>query len=129
MLLLDDARIVLGASSKTALNQQVMQLEERRYRHARRADLHSGAGDRIQHPRRHYGHYAGCRLDVDHAAGITLFAAANPDTTPKERVPLIMDFHLLPDMGRMTWRLRSAARTTCSRDPMAARSAGRSSPR
>jgi hypothetical protein len=50
LLLLDDSRIVPGASSETAFGQQVMQINQRPYRHARRADLHSGAGDRIQHP-------------------------------------------------------------------------------
>ena len=46
--------------------------------------------------------------------GSALLAAAQPDPTPKKRMPAIMDLHLLPDMGRMTGRLRSAAimRTT-----------------
>jgi hypothetical protein len=83
----------------------------------------AGASDRIQHPRRYYGHHAGRRLDVGNAASITLLAAANPDTTPKERVPPIMDFHLLPDMGRMTERLRSDASRGCSPAPIAAASA------
>jgi hypothetical protein len=47
LLLLDDDRIVPGASSKTALDQQAMQLNQRRYRHARCAERHSGAGGRI----------------------------------------------------------------------------------
>ena len=51
LLLLDDGRIVQGASSETTLDQQVMQLIQRRYRHARRAERHSGAGGGIQHPR------------------------------------------------------------------------------
>ena len=104
MLLLDDFRIVPGASPETAFDQEMVQLNKPGHRHVRRADLHSGASHRIEHPHRYYSHHAGRRLDVGNAARTTLLAVANPDTTPKERVPPIMDLHLLPDMGRMTER-------------------------
>ena len=110
LLLLDDGRIVPGASPETAFDQEMVQLNKPGHRHVRRADLHSGASHRIEHPHRYYSHHAGRRLDVGNAARTTLLAVANPDTTPKERVPPIMDFHLLPDMGRMTERLRRDAR-------------------
>ena len=118
LLPLDDDRIVPGASSETALDQQVMQLNQRRYRDARRAEPHSGAGDGIQHPCRHHNDYTGRYLDVnDLAAGAPLNILAS-NATPIECVPAIMDVDLLPDMGRMTGRLRSAARTGCSPVPM-----------
>ena len=82
-----------------------MQVNQRPYRDARRADLHSGAGDRVQHPSRHNRNHAGCRLDVDDPTGDALLATVLPDTTPVERVPAIMDLDLLPDTGRMTGRL------------------------
>ena len=51
------------------------------------------------------------------------------DPPPIQRVPAVMDLNFLPDMGRMTARLRSTARTPCSPAPTAAPSTGRSSPR
>jgi hypothetical protein len=82
MLLLDDVRIVPGASPETAFNQEVTQLNQPRHRHARRADLHSDASHRIQHPRWDHRNYAGCCLDVDKAASSAMFAVPAPDTTP-----------------------------------------------
>ena len=88
-----------------------MQLDQRRYRHARRAERHPGAGGRIEHPCRHDDDHAGRHLDVnDITAGPPLGILA-PNAAPIERVPAVMDFDFLPDMGRMTARLPSAART------------------
>jgi hypothetical protein len=129
LLLLDDDRIVPGASSETALDQQLMQLSQRGYRDARRAEPHSGAGDGIEHPRRHHDDHAGRYLDVNNlAAGAPLNILAS-NTTPIECVPAIVDLDLLPDMGRMTGRLPSIAKTRCSPARMAAPSTGPSSPR
>ncbi len=105
LLPLDDCRIVPGASSESALDQQAMQLNQRGYRHARRPKPHSSAGDGIEHPCRHHDDYAGCYLDVnDLAAGAPLNILPS-NAAPIECVPAIMDFDLLPDMGRMTGRL------------------------
>ena len=102
LLLLDDGRIVPGASSETALDQQLMQLSQRRYGHARRAERHSGAGGRIEHPCRHHDDHAGRHLDMnDIAAGAPLDILAS-NAPPIERVPSVTDLNFLPDMGRMT---------------------------
>jgi len=105
LLLLDDGQIVQGASSETALDQQLMQLIQRRYRHARRAERHCGAGGGIQDPRRGHDDHAGCRLEVNNGSGSALLATLAPDAATIEGVPAIMDLDLLPDMGRMTARL------------------------
>jgi len=126
MLLLDDVRIVPGASPETAFDQEVTQLNKPRHRHARRADLHSGASHRIQHPRCDHRNHAGCCLDIDEAASDALLAAKAPDATPVKGVPAIMNLDLLPDMGRMTGRLPLAASHGCSPAPIAAASAPRS---
>jgi hypothetical protein len=123
MLLQDDDRIVRGASPGTALSQQVMEIDQRGHRHARRADGHSGAGDRIQHPGRHHDDDAGLRLDVNTRAASAAFAVVPPNPTPMERMPAVMDLDLRPDMGRMTPRLPSAARRGSSLVPTAAASA------
>jgi hypothetical protein len=102
VLLLDDGQIVPGASSETALGQQLMQFGQCRYHDARRAQFHSGAGGAIQHPCRHHDDDAWRHRDVNNfAAGAPLDTLA-PDAASIERVPAIMDLDLLPDMGRMT---------------------------
>ena len=102
LLLLDDGRIVQGASSETALDQQVMQLIERRDRHTRRAERHSGARSGIQNPRRGHDDHAGCRLEENNGSGSALLATLAPDAATIEGVPAIMDLDRLSDMGRMT---------------------------
>ena len=102
-----------------------MQLNQRRYRDARRAERHSCAAGGIKHPCRHHDDDAGRYLDVnDLAAGAPLDILA-PNTAPIERVPAIMDLDLLPDMGRMTGRLLSGAARGCSPVPTVAVSARR----
>jgi len=102
LLSLDDSVVVPGASSEPAFNQQMMKLEQRRYRHTRRADrCHTGAGDRVQHPCGDRREHAGHCLNVNHLPGDALFAVVSPDAVPIERVPPVMNFDFLPDMGRM----------------------------
>jgi hypothetical protein len=124
--LLDDVRIVQGALSEAALDQQAMQLIQRRYRHPRLAERHSGAGERIQDPRRGHNDHPGCRLEVNNRPGLALLAPLAADTATIERVPAIPDLDLLLDMGRMTARLPSGARIVCSPARMAEPATGRS---
>jgi hypothetical protein len=106
LLLLDDGRIVPGASSETALDQQLMQLSQCRQLDARRAERHSGAGGRVEHPCRDHDDYAGRYFDMnDIAAGAPLDILA-AKAAPIECVPAIMELDLLPDMGRITGRLQ-----------------------
>jgi hypothetical protein len=129
LLLLDDGRIVQGASSESALDQEPMQLIQRRYRHARCAEGHSDAGGGIEHPCRHHDDHAGRHLDVNSlAAGAPLNILA-PNAPPIEGVPLVTNFNFLPDMGRMTPRLSSIARMLSSPVTITARRTGPASPR
>jgi len=50
------------------LDQQLMQFTQRRYRHARRAERHSGTGGRIEHPGCHHDDHAGGHFDVNDLA-------------------------------------------------------------
>jgi hypothetical protein len=126
-LLLDDGRIVQAASSETALDQQMMQVNQRRDRHARRADRHPGAAGRIQHPCRHHDDHAGRDLDVNDVTASPPLGILAPNAAPIECVPAVTNFDFLPDMGRMSARLRSAERTGCSPAPTAAAPAPRQS--
>ena len=102
LLLLDDSRIVQEASSETAFDQQVMQLNQCRYCEARRAENHSRADDRIEHPCRHDDDHAGRRLDVNDLAASAPLTILTPNTPPMQRMPPVTNFDFLPDMGRMT---------------------------
>ena len=126
LLPLDDGRIVQGASSESALDQQAMQLNQRRYRDARRAEPHSGAGDGIEHPGRHHDDHAGRYLDVNDLAADAPLNILASNVTPIECVPAIMDLDLLPDMGRMTGRLLSDVGHGYSLVPIAEASGRRS---
>jgi hypothetical protein len=118
--LLEDGRIVRGASSETVLDQQLMQISEGRYRDPRRTDRHAGAGGGIKYPCRHHDDHAGRHLDVSDLATSAPFYILVPNAAPIECVPAIMDLDLVPDMGRMTERLPLPARTTFSPAPMPA---------
>jgi hypothetical protein len=102
LLLLDDGRIVQGVSSETAFDQQLMQLNQGRYRDTRRAKRHSGAGDGIEHPCRHHDDHAGRHLDVNDLAADAPLNILAPNAAPIECVPPVTNFYFLPDMGRMT---------------------------
>ena len=102
MLLLGDVRTAPGASPGTTLDQQLVQVSERRHRHARWAKLHPDAGDRVEHPRRDDRDHAWRRLDVHEATGKTILVVVPPDTPPVQRMPAVVNYDLLPDMGRMT---------------------------
>jgi len=100
-----------------------MQLGQRRYGRLRRPQRHSGAGDRIEHPRGHDDEYAGGRFDVNDLAASAALPILAANTPPIEGVPAVIDFYFLPDMGRMTTRLHSGASRGCSPAPIAAASA------
>jgi hypothetical protein len=102
----------------------MVKFDQRCLRHARNSKIHSGAGGRIQDPRRGHDDHARRRLKVDNGSRYTLLGALAPGTTPIESVPAIMDLNLLPDMGRMAGRSLSTARTRCSPAPIRAASIG-----
>jgi hypothetical protein len=105
LLLLDDSRIDRGASSETAFDKKIAQLDQRAHRHARSANRHASTRDRIQHPGGYRNDDAGRSLNVNTLTAATPLAVLLPDPPPMQRMPTVMDLDLLPDMGRMTGRL------------------------
>jgi hypothetical protein len=81
--------------------QQSLQLDERRQIDVRRADGHSSANHRIEHPTGDRNHDAGRYLNFKKQTRRSLLHAPYGDFATKIGVPPIMDFQLLPDMGRM----------------------------
>ena len=93
----------------------------------RLAQTHSAARDWIEHPRGHHDDVSGIRLDVNQLARGAPLAIVAANSTPVEWMPPILDHNGLPDMGRMTVRLPSAARTTTGAGPTGAPVSRRSS--
>ena len=119
-VLLDDVGIVLGACSQTAFNEQLVQVDQSFDRNAWYADRHASTNDRVQHPRGYQCHYAcGC-LDVDKPSRAALLASADLNTASVQRMPTIVNFNFLSDMGRMAKQLPRAGTPIYSSPPSAA---------
>ena len=68
---------------------------------ARRAQYQLGTRDRIEHPAGNADDDACRSLHLRKLAGCSLLHPPNKNLASKIRVPWIVDFQLLPDMGRM----------------------------
>ena len=68
---------------------------------ARRPELHARANACVEHPLWQYRYDAGFNLDVHHAPAGTLLAVVSSRVAPVKRMPRIVNYNLLPDMGRM----------------------------
>jgi len=105
------------------LDKQLMQFNQGRDRHPRRPQLHPGASGGVEHPGRYDQDVAGSHLNMNNFTDRAPLDVSSSDLAPIQRVPAIMDLNFLPDMGRMTARLPSAAKTICSPAPMPAAAA------
>jgi hypothetical protein len=83
------------------ISKQLMQIPQRRGGDPRFARLHGRAHSRIEHPLRNHPHYTRVGLNVHDATAATLLHVSDLDTATVQRMPTIMDFYFLPDMGRM----------------------------
>src|SRR6476660_6663302 len=97
-----------------------MQFSQGRDRHPRRPQLHPGTSGGIEHPCRDDHDVAGRHLDMNNLAAGAPLDVLSSNPPPIQRMPAVMNLNLLPDMGRMTVRLRSAARIISSPAPMPA---------
>jgi hypothetical protein len=100
--LLDDTRVVQEDSPESLIRQQPIQIRQCRDGDQRGADLHAGARGPIDHPGRDHDRHARPAFDDDHVGAAALLAVNPAQTAPMQRMPAIMDFDLIPDMGRMT---------------------------
>ena len=81
--------------------QQPLQLDERREIDARRAHGHSSANDGIEHPISNRNDHAGRSQDLKKSTRRSLLHPPYADFAAKIGMPPVMDFQLLPDMGRI----------------------------
>ncbi len=65
------------------------------------AEGHSGTDAGIDYPIWQYCYCAGRHLDMDDPAISALLAVLHPQSPTVKRVPTIVNFNFLPDMGRM----------------------------
>ena len=91
-----------GASSKSTLQQHLMQLCKSKDRRAGCAQLHAHTRCSVKHPGSHHHDDARADLYVDNLTSRSLLAVLTAHTAAVQRVPAIEDLDLLPDMGRMT---------------------------
>ena len=101
MILPNDSRIAPGVCGVGGAHQQPLQFNECREIHARRALGHRGANDGIKHPVSNGNNHARRTHDVQKSPRRSLRYAPDDDLAAKIGMPAVMDFQLLPDMGRM----------------------------
>jgi hypothetical protein len=83
-----------------------MNIRKRLKRNVGRTDLHSCTRRRVKHPRRHDNRSTGFSFDDDNVTLGALLAVIAPHRTSVERMPPVVNLYFLPDMGRITPRLR-----------------------
>ncbi len=67
-----------------------------------RPERHNGADPGVEHPLRKCRYDARFDLNVNDASAGALLAIVSSDTSAVEGMPRVVNYNLLPDMGRMT---------------------------
>ena len=101
MILLNDSGIAPGVCGVGGAHQQPPQFNKCREIHARSALGHRGANDGIKHPVSNGNNDARRTQDAQKSTGRSLRYAPDDDLAAKIGMPAVLDFQLLPDMGRM----------------------------
>jgi len=97
----NESFIARRVSGRAGPYQHLLQCQQRRQINARRAHHHRRTRDRIEHPAGNADDDACRSLHLHKLAGRSLLHPPNKNLASKIRVPWIVDFQLLPDMGRM----------------------------
>ena len=101
MILPNDFGIASGVCGVGGVHQQPLQFNKCCEIHAWRALGHRGANDRIKHPVRDDNNHARRTHDVQKSTRRSLRYAPDNDLAAKIGMPAVLNFQLLPDMGRM----------------------------
>ena len=101
MILLKDFGIAPGVCGVGGAHQKPPQFEKCREIHARVALGQPSAHDRIKHPVSNGNNHARRNQDAQKSTRRSLRYASDDDLAAKIGMPTILDFQLLPDMGRM----------------------------
>jgi hypothetical protein len=100
-ILRNDCEFAPGVCEVSRLYQQPFQLDECCEIDAWRADCHAGANCRIEHPTGDGHHDAEGTLHLKKLACRPLLYETHQNLPAKIGMASVMDFQLLPDMGRM----------------------------
>ncbi|MFK4449071.1 hypothetical protein ABH944_009112 [Caballeronia udeis] len=103
-----------------SIDKKLVQIAQGRYADARLAENESGASGSIQHPFGNDPNLTVARVDMNDTTSAALLNISNLDATTKQRMPTIVDFNFLPDMGRMNGNWFLDAGIICSQGPTAA---------
>jgi hypothetical protein len=103
--LLDGRAFIGPCSSESEGLQQPMKISQTHKIDHRRAERNPSASNRIKHPGGEDNRRAWLRLNDSDLPSRSPFTVKLPDPPAKQRMPPVMDFYILPDMGRMTPRL------------------------
>ncbi len=101
VILPNDSGIAPGVCGVGAAHQQPLQFNKCREIHARPARGQSGANDGIKHPVSNGNNHARRTHDAQKLTRRSLRYAPDDNLAAKIGMPAIVDFQLLPDMGRM----------------------------
>ena len=101
MILPNDSGIAPGVCGVGGAHQQPLQFNKCREIHARSALGHRGANDRIKHPVSNGNNHARRAHDAQKSPRCSLRYASDDDLAAKIGMPAVLNFQLLPDMGRM----------------------------
>ncbi|WP_321857461.1 hypothetical protein [Paraburkholderia tropica] len=84
-----------------SVDKKLAQIAEGRYVDAGFTENQSGAHGCIEHPSGNDPNLTVARVNMDDSTSTTLLHISNLDATAIQRMPTILDFDFLPDMGRM----------------------------
>jgi hypothetical protein len=101
VILPNDSSIARRVRGVGGTHQEPLQFNKCREIHARRAHGHRGANDGIEHPVSDGNNHARRTHDAQKSTRRSLRYAPDDDLAAKIGMPAVMDFQLLPDMGRM----------------------------
>jgi hypothetical protein len=101
VILPNESGIAPGVCGVGGAHQQPLQFNKCRDIHARRTLGHRGANDGIKHPVSNGNNHARRTHDVQKSPRRSLRYAPDDDLAAKIGMPAVLNFQLLPDMGRM----------------------------
>jgi hypothetical protein len=91
-----------GFSPKSVRDEQLVKIAQRLRCHAGRSERHAGADGPVAHPPRHSRDNAWLNFNMQYAITGAHLAADNSQSLAVCRVPPIVNFDFLLDMGRMS---------------------------
>jgi hypothetical protein len=101
MNLLDGRKFIGACSSESEGLQQPIKVGQASNVDRRSAERHRRANSRIKHPGGKHDRHTRFSLNNDNLSSRSPFGVKLPDLAAMQRVPAVMDLHILADMGRM----------------------------